>query len=281
MDIIEKIGKQFDIHPLVLEDILHTNQRPKIEDFGNYMYIVLKMIYSNENNEINSEQISLIMGENFVISFQEIEGDTFEPVRKRIRSEKSRIRKMGPDYLTYALIDSIVDNYFIILEKIEDKLDLIEDEVVSSPTPDVLRNIHSLKWEMTYLRKSVWPLREVINSMTRTESNLIQESTRIYLRDLYDHTIQVIDTVETFRDILSGMLDVYLSSINNKMSEVMKFLTIIATIFIPLTFIAGVYGMNFEYMPELEWKWGYHLILSLMFLTVLTMVVYFKKKKWF
>ncbi|AEH61234.1 magnesium and cobalt transport protein CorA [Methanosalsum zhilinae DSM 4017] len=281
VDIIEKIGKQFDIHPLVLEDILHTNQRPKIEDFGNYMYIVLKMIYSNENNEINSEQISLIMGENFVISFQEIEGDTFEPVRKRIRSEKSRIRKMGPDYLTYALIDSIVDNYFIILEKIEDKLDLIEDEVVSSPTPDVLRNIHSLKWEMTYLRKSVWPLREVINSMTRTESNLIQESTRIYLRDLYDHTIQVIDTVETFRDILSGMLDVYLSSINNKMSEVMKFLTIIATIFIPLTFIAGVYGMNFEYMPELEWKWGYHLILSLMFLTVLTMVVYFKKKKWF
>lgn len=281
VDIIEKIGKNFDFHPLLLEDILNTEQRPKIEDFETHIYIVLKMLYYDDiTNEINSEQVSIIFGQNFVISFQEKEGDVFNPIRERIRTGKGRIRKMGADYLAYSLIDAIVDSYFIILEKLGENIEDVEETMIANPTPETLHAIHRLKRKMISLRKSVWPLREVVSALERSDSSLIQEPTRIYLKDVYDHTIQVIDTVETFGDVLSGMLDVYLSSISNKMNEIMKVLTIIATIFIPLTFIAGVYGMNFEYMPELKWRWGYSVVWFVMLIIGISMLVYFRKKKW-
>jgi magnesium transporter len=281
IEIIEKIGKHFDLHPLTLENILNTEQRPKIEDFDDYIFIALKMLYHDEKEgEIQTEQVSLILGSNFVISFQEREGDVFNPVRERIRTGKGRIRKMGADYLAYALIDTIVDNYFIIPEKLGERIESIEEELVANPTPETLQAIHTLKRKLIFLRKSLWPLREVISGLQRTESTLIHESTDIYLRDVYDHTIQVIDTIETSRDILSGMLDIYLSSISNRMNQVMKVLTIIATIFIPLTFIAGIYGMNFVYMPELGSPWGYPVVLLVMAGIGILMLVYFKRKKW-
>lgn len=281
VEIIEKIGKYFDLHPLILEDILNTEQRPKIEDFEDYLYLALKMPSLNvKDSKIKIEQVSLILGPNFIISFQEIIGDVFNPIRERIRNVKGRIRKMGPDYLAYTLIDSIVDNYFTILEKIGERIESIEEELLIEPKTETLHDIHSLKSEMLFLRKSVWPLREVVSIMERGESELIKESTRIYLRDVYDHTIQVIDTIETFRDMLSGMLDLYLSSISNKTNEIMRVLTIIATIFIPLTFIAGLYGMNFEYMPELKWRWSYPIILLVMVSIGISMLYYFRKKKW-
>ena len=281
VDIIEKIGKNFDLHPLLLEDILNTEQRPKIEDFENYIFIVLKILdYEDKTNEINSEQISIIFGHNFVISFQEKEVDVFNQIKERIRTGKGRIRKMGADHLAYSLIDAIVDGYFIILEKLGENIEVVEEKMIANPTPETLHAIHRLKRKMISLRKSVWPLREVVSALERSDSSLIQESTRIYLKDVYDHTVQVIDSVETFRDMLSGMLDVYLSSISNKMNEIMKVLTIIATIFIPLTFIAGVYGMNFEYMPELKWKWGYPAIWAVMLIVGISMLFYFGKKKW-
>ena len=278
---MEKIGNHFGIHPLIMEDILNTGQRPKMDDLDDYVFVVLKMLNYNEgDDEIDAEQISIILGQNFVISFQEREGDVFEPVRERIRKNKGRIRKKGADYLAYTLLDSVVDNYFTILEKIGERIELLEEELVENPSTQTLQEIHSLKSGMIFLRKSVWPLREVISGLARGESSLIKETTVIYLRDVYDHTIQVIDTVETFRDMISGMLDVYLSSISNKMNEVMKVLTIIATIFIPLTFLAGVYGMNFRYMPELEWHGGYFAVLFLMVIIGLGLLIYFRKKKW-
>ena len=279
--VIEKLGNCFEIHPLVLEDILNTDQRPKIEDFEKYIFFILKMLYIDEKTqEIHSEQVSLILGKNFVISFQESVGDVFDAVRERIRKGKGRIRKMGTDYLVYSLIDAIVDNYFTILEKIGDNVEEMEKDVVSNPDPELLQKIYNLKREMIYLRKSVWPLREVINGLLREESNLIKDSTHIFLRDLYDHTIQTIDTIETFRDMISGMLDIYMSSVSNKMNEVMKVLTIFAAIFIPLTFIAGIYGMNFQYMPELGWQYGYFTVLLLMIIVSSVLLMFFKKKKW-
>ena len=281
IETIEKIGKHFELHPLLLEDVLHTNQRPKIEDFGEYLFLVLRMLFCNGvKDEIESEQVSFFVGSRYVISFQEKEGDVFDPVRERIRHGKGRIRKCGTDYLVYTLIDAIVDHYFINIEKTEEKIDLIEEEVLTNATPETLQKIHTIKREMIFMRKSVWPLREVISTFERAESPLVKETTTIYLRDVYDHTVQIIDTIETFRDVISGMLDVYLSSISNKMNEVMKVLTIIATIFIPLTFIAGVYGMNFKYLPELEWKWGYYSVWLFMLAVGISMGLYFKRKKW-
>jgi len=280
--LMEKIGKHFGLHPLVLEDILNTEQRPKIEDFDDYLFVVLKMLHFDENEqEVRAEQISIILASNFVLSFQERVGDIFNPLRERIRSAKGRVRKMGPDYLAYALMDAIVDNYFIVLEKLGEKIESMEQELVTNPTPETLQTLHNLKREMIFLRKSVWPLREVVSRLERGESKLIKDSTGIYLRDVYDHTIQVIDTIETFRDMLSGMLDIYLSSVSNRMNEVMKVLTIIATIFIPLTFIVGIYGMNFEYMPELKWHWVYPKAFWVVIIGVAVfMAFYFRKKKW-
>ena len=281
VEILEKLGECYGLHPLVLEDILNTDQRPKMEDYGEYIYIVLKALdYNDKSNEIETEQISLILGSNFVFSFQEREGDTFDPIRERIRNGKGRIRSMGADYLAYALVDSIVDNYFIILEKLGEKIEFLEDKLVSHPTPETLQTIHHLRREMIFLRKAVWPLREVINSLERGESSLVKESTRLYLRDVYDHTIQTIDTIETYRDMVSGMLDIYLSSVSNRLNSVMKVLTIIATIFMPLTFLAGVYGMNFKYMPELGWRLGYPFIWLIMIGIGVLMLIFFRKKKW-
>ena len=279
--ILEKLGECYGLHPLVLEDILNTDQRPKMEDYGEYIYIVLRDLdYSDKSNEIETEQISLIVGSNFVFSFQEREGDTFDPIRDRIRNNKGRIRKMGADYLAYALLDSIVDNYFIILEKLGEKIEWLEEKLVSDPSHETLRTIHHLKREMLFLRKGVWPLREVINSLERGESSLITEPTRVYLRDVYDHTIHTVDTIETYRDMVSGMLDIYLSSVSNRLNSVMKVLTIIATIFMPLTFLAGIYGMNFKFMPELEWRWGYPLLWLIMAGIGISMLIFFRKKKW-
>ncbi|MGB8952547.1 MAG: magnesium/cobalt transporter CorA [Candidatus Aminicenantales bacterium] len=280
VEIIEKLGAQFGLHPLILEDILNTGQRPKMEDFGDYIYLVVRMFSPSETNQEKMEQVSLILGPDFVISLLESESQIFEPVKERIRKGKGRIRKMASDYLAYALVDAIVDSYFFILERLGERIELLEDELLSSPQAATMRQIHQFKGVMIYLRKSVWPLREVINNLQRGESKLIKSSTQIYLRDIYDHTIQVIDTIETYRDMLSGMLDTYISSLSNRMNEVMKILTIIATIFIPLTFIAGIYGMNFKFMPELEWRWGYFMIWGIMAVVALIMVVYFKRKRW-
>ncbi|MCU0579876.1 MAG: magnesium/cobalt transporter CorA [Desulfobacterota bacterium] len=281
VDQIEQLNQCFGLHPLVLEDILNTDQRPKMEDFGTYIYIVLKMIYpADSGSEFITEQVSLILGPRYLISFQESEGDVFEPIRERVRNGKGRLRKLGADYLAHALLDTIVDHYFIILERLGEQEEELEEVLTKNPTPRTLQAIHQLKREMIFLRKSVWPLREVISGLERAESPLIQTSTAVYLRDIYDHTIQVIDNLETFRDMLSGMIDIYLSSISNRMNEIMKVLTIIATIFIPLTFIVGLYGMNFKYMPELESPWGYPAVLVLMLGVSVFMLLYFKRKKW-
>ena len=281
LPLIERLGDHFGWHPLILEDMVNTEQRPKMEDYGKYIFISLKMLsYNEKSDEVDVEQVCLILGENYVVSFQEKEGDIFDGVRDRIRSGKGRIRNMGADYLAYALLDSVVDHYFFILEKLGERIEDLEEAVVANPVPTTLHEIHKMKREMIFLRRSVWPLRELISSLDRGESPLIKKNTRIYLRDVYDHTIQVIDTVETFRDMVSGMHDTYLSSISNRMNEIMKVLTIIATIFIPLTFIAGIYGMNFKFMPELEWRGAYFVVWGIIFVVAGVMVYFFRKKKW-
>ncbi len=279
--VLEELGNIFGLHPLTLEDILNSDQRPKMEDFCEYVYVVLKSFYTNDQaNEFRAEQISIILGRTFVISFQEREADIFIPIRERIRGGKGRLRKSGADYLAYALIDSIVDNYFAVLERLGERVEFLEESLVKGPSTETLRAIQNLKREMIFLRKTVWPLREAIGSLERTGCQLVMESTEIYLKDIYDHTIQVMDTIETFRDMLSGMLDIYLSSISNRMNEIMKVLTIIATIFMPLTFLAGVYGMNFKYMPELEWHWGYFFVWGVMLAIAISMLIFFRRKKW-
>jgi magnesium transporter len=278
--LFEDIGELFGVHPLVLEDILNTDQRPKMQDYGDYIYIVLKNFHGQDNGSLLSEQVSIILGMNFILSFREKESGLFEPIREKIRNNKGRIRKEGADYLAHAIIDNIVDNYFVVLENLEEKIEYLEEDLVKRTTPSTLQAIHILKRELILLRKSLWPLREAVNALERSDSPLIKKSTGIYFKDIYDHIIAVIDTMETFRDMLSGMLDIYLSSISNRLNEVMKVLTIIATIFMPLTFLAGVYGMNFKYMPELEFRWGYFGVLGIMLVVALLMLMYFKKKKW-
>jgi len=282
VDILEKIGNHYEIHPLVLEDILNTDQRPKAESYDDYFFIVLKMIrYDDANEKLIIEQVSIVQGNNFVITFQEFAGDVFQPIRERIKEGKGRLRKRSADYLTYALVDVIVDNYYLVLEKFGATIEYLEDSVIGNPNSSLVHDIHKMKSDLIFLRKSIWPLREVIGELIRDENPLIQESTFPYLRDVYDHTIQIVDTVETYRDMVTGILDIYLSGISNKMNEVMKVLTIIATIFIPLTFIAGIYGMNFEFMPELKWRWGYFIVLFVMSMIGVLMFFFFKKKKWF
>jgi magnesium transporter len=279
ISVIEKLGQIFSIHPLVLEDVVHPIQRPKMEEFDTYIFFVLRMFYF-DNENIVEEQISIILGENYVVTFQERPGDVFDPVRERIRSGTFRIRKSKSDYLLYTLIDAIVDNYFVILEKIGDTTEDIEDDLLANPSQDTLLEIQGLKRKIITLRRAIWPLREVMNGLDRTESELMKAVTKVYVRDVYDHTIQVIDTIENYREVLSSMLDIYLSSLSNSMNLVMKTLTIIATIFMPLTFIAGIYGMNFVYMPELKWKFGYLFVWVIISIVSVIMYVYFKRKKW-
>ncbi len=279
--IIEKMGERFNIHSLILEDILNTYQRPKIEFFDDYIVIIIKMIsFDSSTDNVESEQISIIGGANYVATFQEKQGDVFDPLRERIRSHKGIIRSSRPEFLCYSLLDAIIDNYFIVLENIGEKIEILEEELMDNADSATLNRIYKLKREILSLRKYIWPVREIIKKIDNMESFYFTTHTKSYFRDLYDHTIQVIDSVETFRDMISGMLDLYLSSISHRMNQVMKVLTIIATIFIPLTFIAGIYGMNFEYMPELKWPFGYFGILGIMALTALVMVLYFKKKEW-
>ncbi|OGU13191.1 MAG: magnesium and cobalt transport protein CorA [Geobacteraceae bacterium GWC2_53_11] len=281
VDLIRTLGDKHSFHPLVLEDIVNTVQRPKIEDYGEYLFIVLRMLRPTEENSFSSEQLSIILGPDYLFTFQEgIEGDAFDTVRNRIRNGKGKIRTMGADYLAYALIDAIVDGYFSVLEVFGERIVDIEEELTVTPGQGSLHLINTMKKEIIYLRKTVWPLREAISFMERGDSPLLHDATRLYFRDVYDHTVQVIDTVETYRDLLSGMLDLYLSSISNRTNEVMKFLTVIGTIFMPLTFLVGVYGMNFKYFPELEWHNGYFILWGLMIALALLMVAYFRKKRW-
>lgn len=281
VELVENLCKYFEVHHLITEDILNTDQRPKIEEFEGYLYIILKMFcYNGKENALITEQVSLILGPNFVLSFQENTRDDFRMIRERIRTGKGRIRKLGADHLAYCLIDIIVDNYFLVLEALGEKIELLEEKLVVYPTPEVLHTIYTLKRDMLLLRKSIWPLREMINKLERGECALFKESTTIYLKDVYDHTIHVIDTLETFREVVSGMLEIYLSSMSNRMNAVIKVLTMIATIFMPLTFIAGVYGMNFRFMPELQWRWGYPAALLVMATVGVSMAIYFRRKKW-
>ncbi len=279
--LLEQFGKNFGIHPLALEDILNTQHRPKIEEFDDYILIILKMLFFNDEGQtIETEQVSLAFGQNYLLSFQEIEGDVFDRVRDRIKRSNGRIRQRGPDYLAYTLLDSIVDSYFHILEKIGDKLILLEEDLLNDTDRTTLAQIHHYKRELMTIRKAVWPLREVVDQLHKNESPLVSEDTTVFLRDLYDHTIQILDTVESFRDTISGLQDLYMSSVSNRMNEIMKVLTLVASIFIPLTFIAGIYGMNFEYIPELKWRWGYFAAWGVMISCIIGMLIFFRRKKW-
>ena len=280
VDLVREIGEVFGLHPLLLEDIVSTNQRPKAEDYGEYLFTVIKMLCTGDEGGVEAEQVSLVIGRHFLISFQEHEGDVFERIRDRIRRAKGRVRTMRADYLAYALIDAVVDNYFAILEGVGDRIENLEEELTTTPGPDIQRSIRQLKREAFTLRRSAWPLREVISTLSRGESPLIGNETQLYLRDVHDHAIQVADTVETFRDLIGGIRDTYMTVLSNKMNEVMKVLTIIATIFIPLTFIAGIYGMNFELMPELRWRYGYLVVIVLMAVVAVLMLLFFHRKGW-
>jgi magnesium transporter len=278
---LERVGECYKIHPLVLEDILEVGQRPKVEDYDDYLFIVLNSVRpAAGGEELVAEEVSLVLGPHYVLSFYEGKGDLFAPVRERLLQAKGRIRKMGADYLAYSLIDLIVDNYFVELEKFGEEVESLEDAVVARPTPQTLRDVHRFKNDMIMLRKSLWPLREVIARLERRESPLISENLGNYFRDVYDHTIIAIDTVETYRDILSGMLDIYLSSMSNRLNEIMKVLTIIATIFMPLTFITSLYGMNFKNMPELQWEYGYYGVIVAVVAIAVSMLLYFRRKQW-
>ncbi|MFH2059565.1 MAG: magnesium/cobalt transporter CorA [Pseudomonadota bacterium] len=278
---IEKIGKYFEVHPLILEDILHTKTRPKIEAFDNFIYIVFKILYYDEaKEEILDEQFSIILGANFVISFQERESTIFNPLKDRIRNEKGRIRKKGADYLTYALVDTVVDNYFIILEILEDKIEALDEELFTSMSKETFHSINNMKRKLIGLRKAITPLREIVNTVQKQDFSLIEESNLIFFKDIYDHVLQIQETIDIYRELVSGMHETFLANVNSKMNEIMKTLTITATIFIPLTFVAGIYGMNFKYMPELEWRWGYFGIWGVIAGIVGIMFYYFKKKDW-
>lgn len=279
-EVIKDLGESFKLHPLVMEDILNTDHRPKIEVHENYHYIVIKMLqYREDSTSIGIEQVSLIVGDNYVLSFQEHQGDVFDSVRERLRGGR-RIRQLGADYLAYALIDAVVDNYFLILETLGDAIEDLEQELIDNPTPATLHKIHHFKREMLLLRKAVWPLREVLSSLSRDEDVVVNSEIRLFLRDVYDHSIHIMDNIDTLRDLLTGMIDLYVSSVNQRMNEIMKVLTIFASIFMPLTFIAGVYGMNFEHMPELAIPWAYPLTLLFMLAIGVGLVGYFKWRRW-
>jgi magnesium transporter len=281
LETIERMGKFYGIHPLTLEDIVNTEQRPKIEEYEDYLFIVMKNFdYDDHNCELMMGQISLILKGKWVISFEENDGAVFNTLKDRIRAGKGKLRKEGNDYLAYCLIDVTADHYFNVLERLGERIELLQEELITNPSQTTLQQIHRLKRQMILFRRAVWPLRETVGNLLRGESDAIHKSTLIYLRDVYDHLIHVIDSVEIYRDMLGGMMDLYLSSLSNRMNEIMKVLTVIATVFMPLTFIAGVYGMNFKYMPELQWHWGYPAVLLLMATVVVYMLSYFYRKKW-
>ncbi|MBW4542017.1 MAG: magnesium/cobalt transporter CorA [Myxacorys chilensis ATA2-1-KO14] len=288
-DVLQRVGRVFELHPLVLEDVVNVPQRPKVEEYEDQLLIITRMVTPKKSgNSFHQEQVSLILGKHYLLTVQEEpEFDCFGAVRDRIRTGRGSIRERGADYLAYAVLDSIIDGFFPVLEIYGEDIEELEDAVVESPTHQTLERIHVLKRELLMLRRAIWPMRDAINALIRDGNPLISEEVRIYLRDCYDHTVQVLDMVETYRELASSLMDVYLSSVSNKMNEIMKVLTVISTIFIPLTFVAGIYGMNFDpekspyNMPELDWYWGYPLCLALMLGIALALVYYFKRKGWF
>lgn len=278
---LRSLGERAGLHPLVLEDVVSIGQRPKVEEYDDQLYIVLRALeYDETRASVSEDQISIVLGHDYVLSFQEQPGDSFDPIRARIRSGKGPLRDRPADFLAYTLVDATVDEYFNVVEKVGDRLEALEDEVMGGPSREIISEVHHVRRELLVMRRAVWPLRDVLNSLVREQNELISEPTRVFLRDAYDHTVQVIDTIETMRELLSSLMDLYLSNVSNRMNEVMKVLTIIATLFIPLTFIVGIYGMNFERMPELQWRWGYPAVLLLMAVVAGGMLRYFRRKKW-
>jgi len=281
VDIVAEIGEVFALHPLLLEDAVHARQRPKTEEYDDHLYLVLKMLrWDEDGTRVDVEQVSVVLGERYVITFQETPVDTFDHVRARLREPTKRIRKAGADYLAYALVDSIVDHYFTVLETIGDRIEDIEDELIQEPDQKALTDIFRLKRTLVYLRRATWPLRDAMGNLLRGETRFVRKSTLPFVRDLHDHTLRVVDLIETYREMVSGMVDIYMSSVSNRMNDVMRVLTVIATIFIPLTFIAGVYGMNFDHMPELHWDWGYYAVWAVMVAVAVTLLVYFWRRRW-
>ncbi|AQV02860.2 magnesium/cobalt transporter CorA [Desulfococcus multivorans] len=279
-EILEAIGGRYGLHLLMMEDILNTGQRPKTETFESCLFTVLKSFRDREN-AVWGEQISIVLGKNFVISFQESDQDLFETVVRRLKNKMGRIRHMGSDYLAYSLMDTIVDHYFEVVDLMADEIERIEERLTANPETEILEAVYQLKREILYLRKHIFPMRDVTLRLEKGDSPLIRESSRFYLRDLYDHIIQITDTIETFRETATSLLELYHTSVSNRMNEVMKVLTIISTIFIPLSFLAGVYGMNFKYMPELEFRWSYGIFWFVILVAAGAMILYFRRKKWF
>lgn len=281
-DFLIQIGEKFKVHPLVLEDILNTETRPKIEITDDYLFIVMKLItYNAEHKILESEQVSFILGNSFVFSFMERNDEIFNPIKERIKNQLGKLRKKGSDYLLYVLMDLVVDQFFLALEKVDERIESLDDEVLNAPEKSQVEKIYNLKNLLLMLRRSAAPMREIVNQLIKDDSDLIDDSTEPYLRDLYDHTIHISESIELQREITTGLMETYLSMMSNKMNEVMKVLTVIATIFIPLTFIVGIYGMNFPNMPEMEWPWAYFAVWGVMLAVVIAMIFYFKKKDWF
>lgn len=281
VEVIRELGQHFGLHPLVMEDLVHVGQRPKEEVYDAYIYVVLSMLsWDAEQGQVVEEQLSLVVGPNWVLTFQERIGDFFEPVRERLRGRSGKIRSRGADYLAYALIDAVVDRYYQVLEAIGEVTEALELELLDDPTEATMRRLHDLKRELVALRRSVAPVREVANGLIREDTALMSETTRVFLRDVHDHAVQVTDAVESLRDLVSGMMDLYLSTISFRTNEVMKVLTIMASIFIPLSFLAGLYGMNFQYMPELGWRWGYPALVGVMLALSGGMLLYFRRRGW-
>lgn len=280
-ELIKQIGEGFSLHPLILEDIANTGQRPKMEEFDDYLFFVMKMMrYDSDLKKVVTEQLSLIIGANFLITFQEIPGDVFNHIRERIRKNRGRIRKSGPDYLGYSLIDTIIDNYLLIIERLGEEIEDVENVIIRSKDPMILNTINRYKREMNYLRKTVRPVKEFLLLFSKTESDLVEEGTYPFLKDLLDLSTQTVEIIDSYRDMLSDQLNIYNTQISNKLNEIMKVLTIFSAIFIPLTFIAGIYGTNFEYLPELKYKYSYFIFWGVLIIITLIMVRYFKRKNW-
>lgn len=280
VDILEAFGKQFGLHPLLLEDIANTDQRPKLDDYETYFFLVMKMLTTSDHGDILVEQVSFVLGRNYVLSFQENGTDVFHSVRDRLRGGKGRLRHNGSDYLLYALIDAVVDQHFAVLEMLGERIESLQERVIADPRPDTLKDIHALKRQLLFVRRAVWPLREAINNLSRSDCPFLHEPTKVFFRDVYDHVVQIVDTIETLREMVTTSLDIYLSSVSYRLNAVMRVLTVITTIFMPLSFIAGIYGMNFEYMPELKWSWGYPMALGVMGIVAAIMLIGFRQKRW-
>jgi len=280
VEMVETLGKQFSLHPLLLEDVTNTDQRPKLDDYEAYIFLVMKMLSMTDRKDIAVEQVSFVLGKNYVISFQENGTDVFQPVRERLRGGKGRLRQSGADYLLYALVDAIVDQYFAVLEHIGEKIEAVQQDVVDDPKPETLSEIHALKRQLLFVRRAVWPLRDVMTNLSRSDCPFLQHPTKLFFRDVYDHVVQIVDTIEILREMVSASLDIYLSSVSYRLNTIMRVLTVITTIFMPLSFIASIYGMNFEYMPELRAPWGYPLVLGVMAAVGIGMLMLFRNKRW-